>query len=632
MDRGTAAEGRAGLCAALALAALGLSATLAAVVWSCRRGFDITDNGYYLLSAAHPEDVSAALTSAQRYARLVLLLSGNDIFLFRVIPLVALVAAALALGWRLGRLLPQTGSARLQSALLATLCAQGALLYFSWTLYGVSYNAFAAIVLLLAALCWLGILEAAETARGKPLAAWGAAFGACLGFCFAVRFPTAVSAAALFAIAAPALCPQLRRSALSVVVSILSGAALFFALHFALVEPFAAAVREWRNGAQFAALLGTRPAGLLHRYAADFSYYGSQLVRFGGVYALLAVMLALALAGWVRARYRPSIAALAFGVLALAFTEQAVRMNYYLGGDEYLRRLLPFYAALCAVLAGILLVVCVLRAAPDGDWRRESHWRRAGMAAVLLVLPFAGMIGTGNQASLNLLLHAAPWFALLGGLVLTAARVAQTQWITLIGTTVLTSFSVAQVVTGGEVSPYRLNAPLSHQDTPASIGEPPSELLVDPSTADFLRRLEAVLADGGFRPGDDLLAFYNMPGLVYAAGGRSPGGAWYNSGYPGSQAANRFLLAQATTTRIRHAFVLLKGRAIGVRELLSEQGMDLDRDYLHLGRLVWPVTGEIVDVLKPGGESGKRAVARARSLAAFSGGASPASGIPRPGN
>ncbi len=304
MNRAIAAAGRAGLRASLALATLGLTATLVVVVWSCRRGFDITDNGYYLLTAAHPEDVAVALTSAHRYAWLVLLLSGYDIFLFRVIPLVALVAAALVLGWRLGRLLPQTDSLALEKALLATLCAQGALLYFSWTLYGASYNAFAAIALLVAMLCWLGILEAADGDRAKPAAAWGVALGACLGFCFAVRFPTAVSAAVLFAVATPALCPTLRRSALLLVVWVLSGAALFFALHFAVVEPFGTAIREWRNGAQFAALLGTSPTGLLHRYAADFSYYGNQLVRFGGVYALLGAMLALALAGWRRVRYR----------------------------------------------------------------------------------------------------------------------------------------------------------------------------------------------------------------------------------------------------------------------------------------------------------------------------------------
>src|SRR5690606_21251293 len=67
--------------------------------------------------------------------------------------------------------------------------------------------------------------------------------------------------------------------------------------------------------------------------------------------------------------------------------------------------------------------------------------------------------------------------------------------------------------------PYGLRAPI-HGQTIRVAGL--DGVRVDYASARFLERVAQVLAEGGFQPGDPLLALDYMPGLVYFARGTSP--------------------------------------------------------------------------------------------------------------
>ncbi len=102
----------------------------------------------------------------------------------------------------------------------------------------------------------------------------------------------------------------------------------------------------------------------------------------------------------------------------------------------------------------------------------------------------------------------------------------------------------------------------------------------------------------GFAAGNDILAFFNMPGVVFALGGRSPGGPWYNGGYPGDRESNAFLLELAGRARVRAAYILENTTEAKVAELLAAFGARFPQDYRLCGSALWPQTGATVRLWK----------------------------------
>ena len=101
-------------------------------------------------------------------------------------------------------------------------------------------------------------------------------------------------------------------------------------------------------------------------------------------------------------------------------------------------------------------------------------------------------------------------------------------------------------IVGGTINvPYGLNASLLRQTVATEIGSPSSRVSVDPDMHALVVDLRRLANECGFRDDDDLLALYNMPGIVYALGGRSPGIPWYTSGLPGSRLVNQMGLDYA---------------------------------------------------------------------------------------
>lgn len=83
----------AGRWLAWAAAAVALC-TFFLIVFNINRGFDITDESFYIMWSRHPGDVAAWFSRYGFYTGILLRLAGGNFVLFRFLGLLSLLAAA----------------------------------------------------------------------------------------------------------------------------------------------------------------------------------------------------------------------------------------------------------------------------------------------------------------------------------------------------------------------------------------------------------------------------------------------------------------------------------------------------------------------------------------------------------
>ena len=585
---------------------LGLSITVATIVWSSSRGFDITDNGYYFLVSNHPEDVKAALSFAHLYTALIFKAVNGNIATFRISSAVLIILSSSILALACLKFTRATypdasPSGQFTSFLLVP---QGALLFFSFNLIAPSYNVLNISALLAGFGAVLLSLVIEGNSQKQIVLRCVLSFfaGICAGVSFFSKFPTAIVLASICIGLLLAWRGQIPRSRLVLAYFVGFSAELF--AHFTVLQSFGDWLEQIKNGLRFVELLNAgHGIATLGRYAIELcgSVYRS-IMEFFGAYLVLVVMPIVVRAAHLTGRTRDT--AIGGGVLVALFyiAVRGASLDYYIGGDPSLRTAVRLYIALLGVTVLALLVNWQnfrrpnISAAPTG-WQRTAL-----LGAALGFLPFAGILGTGIPLPLSLMLHIAPWFALIPLLWIILESVMGQTKVFVAGAIILSAFSSTQSLTAGEWNPYRLNMPSSLQTESTRLGEHQAEVLLDPDTKYFFEHLKAMARENGFAEGDDILAFFNMPGVVFALGGRSPGGTWFNAGYSGDTASNAFLLSLTRLDRIRNAFLLLKGSPDKVKPLLGRFGIQFPQDYIYCGKVFWPVTGEFVSLWKAKGQ------------------------------
>jgi hypothetical protein len=577
-------------------AGLCLASIIAYVAWASGRGIDITDNGYYLLSSAHPGDVLVSLTSAHEYTARLLWFARGEVAAFRAAGAMLLLASSVVLFVGLRRALCiDTGGGH--SAHLALFVALGCLSYYGWTLLTPGYNLLNAVAL---QCCAGGLLFAmpasGESGRGTARRVAAALLaGASAGAAFFIKFPTGIlllAASALVVVAWPYGNDRRR-----LIGGVGAGFLAWGLLHFAVIQSPAAFTSQWGQGLTLVGLLGSvHGGGIVAAYLRDAGVVLLLVfAKYGWVY--LGVVLA-----WIAGRGRPFApwAKVVPAAALVLFGLATMMAGFHYGGDIPSRRNLAFHAGLLVLI--LLLFLCRTGMGDAGirDFRKNPRARLA-VIALLLALPAIGAIGTGNPLRLNMMLHLGPWLALVSMGLCSLAKRAGGRWTLLAGTLLAAGVCASQVVTGGEVSPYRLNAPMSRQVLDTRFGPEPQTLKLDGETAAFVKGLREAARACGLRPGDDVIAFTGMPGLVYGLDARSPGIPWYSGGYPGSAAANAFALGLVPPARLAAAWILLKEGTPDAVPDLAALSIRFPQAYELCGSGVWPVTRQQVQLWRPGG-------------------------------
>jgi hypothetical protein len=582
---------------------LGLAAALALVSTHLDRGFDFSDEGVYFLNFKFPEEFPAGFTQYHLFGAGLYELGGGNLIFLRAVPWVGLLLATCFFGvacWRFvgGFLGPELRNQSVAGSFFLVLVAS-VFVSFSWPPPGVSYNSLADFGMLVAVGALLWAAAGQSGVGGRVLGMAG--FAAGLVFLLMVKGSAAVGVGlfgGLFLFLTPTVpwrwkVGLLILGVLGIGVSGLILAFLAREQFFAVQEFFLTQVRN---------VLGAIWAGravdplLLRHWEETWQLPWRMLLSYNFPIIL---GLGLGLVGrfgppWLRPPSKWFVLALA-GVF-VALVASIYSKHGYLAGITHRHGSILAYTA----ILGLLVVLLPARAAGEKSATDLLRWEVGLLGGLLFVLPFVTAAGTTHRIYINALLHLGPYFALIALVGLAVAQRMRSWWPWILGLGLTVLVALSQFFHGGFFVPYRLPDGLGRMQEVVEIGVPPTRLRVDAETARFTREMQGLLNEAGFEPGEDLLAFFDMPGVVFAMGGKSPGRPWYFPNY-GEQGERENLAALriAGRERIARAIVLQSNYDPRVGEYLSTLDLNFPEDYEWVGETWQPYRNWMVTVWRP---------------------------------
>lgn len=546
-----AARRRPELLTALLLAAFALK--LAVALAAVNRGFELGDEGFFLLNLKHPEAAPPPLEGYRVLGRLCRGACDVGVVGARLYRIAAELAGSLALiagvfVWARARVFPP-GAVGFGTFL--AWCLLGTLLSVESRSLG--YNDLTNL-LCFSAVGALFALAAAPSRASARRALLALVAGALAGVQIPVKWPSAVL---LSALALPVIAFAVREAAgrerLRLAGAYAAGVAAFAGLMLAALGGPGPVAARLAVAGELIALTEHEPLELLQRYVVldrwTWTHLGVFVLAFAAAHRLV-----------LRRHPQRRDDALAAALGAAAALLLAATLALHPG---FLHPSVLYMTCLAIGLSVALLALSWRAAdAASGD--------RLVLLLVLLALPLAVILGTNVTISMRVPTHGLPFFVLAAVLVLDLRSRIPALRFHAAAAALLLATTAAVFVRHHVVRPYGLPAPIWEQREEVR-GLP--GVRVDPATRDFLESVSATMAHMGFRPGDPVIAFDYMPGLVYYLGGTSPR---YNFYMFRSPAYNCYNLNRAGLPKL--PFLIL-GKPMNVGQLGCLDAIRFPRDF-----------------------------------------------------
>ena len=522
-------------------ALLMLVAQIALYLWMAPRGFDFTDESYYLHNFLYWREFTGTVTFFGAYFEWPFRLSGASIGAMRILSLLLVLGSTALLVRQVMRFSwDEPGGRQPFWTMIAPMAAS--MLFFGYlsTLRAPSYNLLCLVAMALMSAAMLSVL--ARRAAGRSTASMAFLYGLALGACFLSKATTAVSVTLLHLAFFVALNRDWAwRWLLTVVALVTAG----FALNFLVLT---LAYPGW---------LAMLQEGIAITRVRDGSY--SMWMVLNGV-------------RWSLQKALPSAAPfLVAGAVLLFLARMKIAQ-----ASPLLRSLLV--VALVAVVAfshvheawsrlWLIVTACVAASlwyieglARQGEPAGYDGRRERAVMVLLLLSPLAFSFGT----NMPLLAHSAiaSVFAFTAICLrlyrLGAARVITGPALAIALALLCVPALLTQWLAWTDVQhTYRQVAPLAQQDTARALGTGGSVVQVDADTSRTLLALQQMARNAGMPAGQDMLDMTgDSPGVIYALGARPLGSPWMLGGYPGSSAAIERILQKVETERVRGAWLL----------------------------------------------------------------------------
>jgi len=515
---------------------------------AARRGFDLTDESFYLLTYRHwTEWPSVSLFGA--YFTWPYVLVGHDVWAMRLLGFALLLGAAIWFGSEAQRAFGALVGRRSRDGELATAVAAAAAI---WSYYGASpvsptpsYNllTLACALVVLALALRLGRIVHDDAPRGRLATAFALGLVGSVGVASKFSSGLLVLALALAVFAALAW-HRLDAGVWSrVVLAAIAGLALnLLALWIADpglplrfergIEVTLAMMERSATGEVAALVFGALPQDALHAL---------RVLLWPLLFAVLA------LTAGAQLRRRPLADALAVAVFvagALVYT--------FVKDNRFYRVVLVTWIAVLLGCAALWLLRARLASG--------ARVRSLVVAGAILVVPFAYSYGTSNA----LLQHMG--MAAIFPLVIAAVLI-RTMWLEravptwlFAGALALLAALPAEIVVRQWVDgryTYRLGASLAEQTVPLPANPGGIDLDVTPALARSLESYLLLLRSAGFSSGQPLIDFTGQsPGLVAIANGAPVGAIWYIGGVYAGERMARMSLGWVDAAQVRRAWLL----------------------------------------------------------------------------
>lgn len=475
-------------------------------VWTLNRGFEITDEAYYLLLAMHAGSVKFYI-SAQQWITAGLWQITGSITMFRATGMALLLASStlLALGifsacLRFGLVVNRFES---KSVVIAGSIV-GAMLYASTINFSPCYNllasagAYAATGMVLLALNRVSVTYkyVLYTLTGCALAVE------------AICKPSAGVSTLALLILWVGIFEHSRFDKIFGSVAIIFGAVTFAGIALLVNTTISDAAQAIEQGMQLFRMVQVETVGArLFRYFIDYWAYILITLRAFAIPILMMIV-------YVTTR-RPIFAkislislviTLSFGSLDLGLPTISMRNAAF---DSYLFAGFNRYDVQITAIFAMLVIALITSISV---WKK--NFSTLALFSGLFVLPYTVAIGTGNSIFTQVIDSLAPWGALIAVLVISGQHhdfnkmIASLVGFCFIGTITL------QIITSG-FRPYHLSSLLAKQDQATIVGNL-GKMKVDAGTYRFITDLKAASKKCDIAPGDPFIGLYNIPGVSLA--------------------------------------------------------------------------------------------------------------------
>jgi hypothetical protein len=536
--------------------AFGSFAVLARIVWWCNRGFDFTDEGYYLVWIQDPGRFDASASQfGFVYHPLHSLFEGSIVRLRQANVVLTFLGAWLLADTILRRAAAPGGTRRMARLSVSAGLATASLAIFDTWLLTPSYNTLA-----LQGVC-ITIAGCVLCSGREPGWRSGGVLVGIGGWVVFLAKPTSAAALAVLCVAYLLTTRSLLRSIRPAMVA---GFALASVTIWAMDGSIAGFVERLRSGADLMRLLG---AG--HTWHDAFRIDGPQL-RLVDWMAILVAASVVAAAILTARSHDPrlqrtgSVLNATCLLLTLACLMGWLQFGFLAG---------PFQGIIVAALpiAGVLTAV---RARGD----RMQH---AALAAFLLLSSCAYAFGTVNNYWVKSSSVAVLW-VLTGGIAAAIGSDAERVLPRLVPVAISAQLLTAALLSLGWNHPYRQPDAIPDQRYAVELGEGSSRIRISSGFGRYLAAVRSGAADAGFETGIPIIDLTGQsPGILYALRAESLGHPWLLGRKPGSNEFASWALRQEPCAKVGLAWVL--DEPGGPRSLspsvLSAVGTDLGSNY-----------------------------------------------------
>jgi len=241
-------------------------------------------------------------------------------------------------------------------------------------------------------------------------------------------------------------------------------------------------------------------------------------------------------------------------------------------------------------------VICLLRKRRTAG---ASTSQRIAWVIVLFLLPVLSSFGSTNTVYVYALHHTVFWAA---GLLLVADCVAASfsaPWFTRGLAVLLAAGAAGHIFSGHFLRPYMYQPSLWKQTESIEIGFPATRLKIDPALAIFLRQVRATLDANGYKPGDDVFGFFNLPGVIFAIGAKEPGAPWFFGTWYQNDETDGVKIYPVPLKRRQEAWIISQDDLTQFRYQLHYFSINFPEAYTKVGRTINPVSGLEVGIWKP---------------------------------
>lgn len=547
-------------------------------VCNVNRGYNLSDEGFYLLNGLYPADSKSVLTMFGYYLYFVMFISSSVVFL-RLFTFIVGVIVIIGLCWSFCKFYLRKPDI---VELILLICASVCTFCVSWMFPTLpNYNSFTVMgATLFIALC-LFIFYKDESSRYISFLL----LGFIVVFVFLNKFPVGVILFILGLIVC-AIRGYIQKQLIFIFSCYILGILIHLLSFFIFIQPLEIFIKQFQNGMVSMKIMDSgHDLSSISKYMNQvwellfYSYKKYQII----IYSLCIFKLSTL---WFKkiAKFQNFFLV---GLLCVFFA-----LSFHVSNDwsiERFKAITEFYVSLIIFLVMIFCFNLDKKLFVNFDFYKVI---KLLLLLLLFCMPILTVIGTNNSITMQILLSIFLWipiiFFISNELLLVTGIVFR--YLLIIGLTITSaSYAMFHLM---EI-PYGLYGTMFQQNNKINING--SLLFVDDTTKYIVNTTKEQLNKCGFKASDYLVSLTDVPGLTYAVSARSPSCSWYFGMYSGVDKFTKFCLN--LSPEVTSPFILLDS-FVGQQNEFSESQMG---NYFKNFKNRYELCGEVKNIPTDGG-------------------------------